>query len=367
MPKPAQKPGAIGYGVWESEMRRVIIGHNQTITRQVCLPVLGNIKVRAGEHVDFGDLIAETTLPARFEMIDIPNHFNVSPEEADTMIKRLVGDVIAKGDVLAQKDGFITQLFRSPGDGKLVSLREGRITLALGQEKMQVFAPMPGMVAELIDGRGAVITLTGSVVESSWGNGKSAQGELIFWGELEKKGLGIASALVKDKIIVFKKAATAGQLRRVLRLKPAGLILPSINPEQLKSTRESDVAVLSLLGFGELRMDVASLELIESMSGQTVYIVAQENTVGPKENPLLILPKEKKADLGLYKEEIKLAPGLRVRLRGEPYTGMVGIVKGLPSEEMVFASGLQSPSVVVICEGDQMINASIHNIDLIQS
>ena len=348
-------------------MRRVIIGHNQTITRQVGLPVHGNIKVRAGEHVEFGDLIAETTLPARFEMIDIPNHFNVSPEEAETMIKRLVGDVIARGDVLAQKDGFITQLFRSPGDGKLVSLREGRITLALGQVKMQVFAPMPGMVAELIDGRGAVITLTGSVVEAAWGNGKNAQGELIFWEELEKKGLGIASALVKDKIIVFKKAATAGQLRRVLRLKPAGLVLPGLSPEQLKSTRESDVAVLSLLGFGEARMDVASLELIESMAGQTVYIVAQENALGPKENPLLILPKEKMADLGLYKEEAKLVPGVRVRLRGEPFTGMVGIVKDLPSEEMVFASGLQSPSVVVICEGDQFINASIHNIDLIQS
>ncbi len=152
-------------------MKRVIIGENQTINRPVCLPTHGNLKVRVGEMVEFGNLIAESSQPERFEVIDIPpSHFNLSPEQAEGTIKRLLGDVIAKGDVLAQKDGFITQLFRSPGDGKVVSLRDGRITLAIGLEKEQVFAPMPGVVAELLGTRGgAMISLTGTVVESAWG------------------------------------------------------------------------------------------------------------------------------------------------------------------------------------------------------
>jgi len=213
-------------------MKRVIIGENQTINRPVCLPTHGNLKVRVGEMVEFGSLIAESSQPERFEVIDIPSHFNLSPEQGEGTIKRLLGDVIAKGDVLAQKDGFITQLFRSPGDGKVVSLRDGRITLAIGLEKEQVFAPMPGVVVELIGTRGAMISLTGTVVEGARGNGKVAQGELAFWDDLETNLLGVPGEMVKDKLIAFKKFATAGQIRRVLRLKPAGLILPSVSYKQ---------------------------------------------------------------------------------------------------------------------------------------
>ena len=347
-------------------MKRVLIAKNQAVTRCVCLPAPGNLKVRAGETVDFGTVIAELSQPERFEMIDIPSHFKVSPEQAEGMVKRLVGDVLAKGDVLAQKDGFITQLFRSPGSGKVVSLREGRITLAIGMQKRQLLSPVPGIVAELLDGCGAKIALNGSVIEAVWANGKSAKGELVFWDELEKKGLGIASASVKDKIVAFKKTASGGQIRRLLRLKPAGVVLPSVSVKQLKVLDECDTAVLSFLGFGEANMDALSLAMLETMLEKTVYLLGETSSNGPKENPILIMPEAKLPDLGLGKEEVKLEPGVKVRLRGKPYTGMVGIVQALPEEPAVFASGIKSKVVVVECEDQQVINASVHNIDLIQ-
>ena len=348
-------------------MKRVIIGENQTINRPVCLPTHGNLKVRVGEMVEFGNLIAESSQPERFEVIDIPSHFNLSPEQAEGTIKRLLGDVIAKGDVLAQKDGFITQLFRSPGDGKVVSLRDGRITLAIGLEKEQVFAPMPGVVAELLGTRGAMISLTGTVVESAWGNGKVAQGELAFWEDLETNLLGVPGEMVKDKLIAFKKFATAGQIRRVLRLKPAGLILPSVSYKQLSLVSELDIAVISLLGFGETNMDTASMAMLETMAGKTVCLLAEESTWGPKLSPLLILPADKPADLGLTRQTARLEAGAKVRLMGKPYMGMVGTVKALPKQPAIFASGLQSPVVELLCDDDQVINASIHNVELIQS
>ena len=51
----------------------------------------------------------------------------------------------------------ITRIFRASQDGKIVSLREGRVTLAMGEQKLQVRAPIAGTVVELIPGFGAVI------------------------------------------------------------------------------------------------------------------------------------------------------------------------------------------------------------------
>lgn len=347
-------------------MHKLIIAKDQTVYCKVSLPVPGNLKVRAGEVVEHGALIAETSLPERYETIDIPAHFNVRPEQAEGMVKRLVGDIIAKGDVLAQKDGFITQLFRSPGDGKVVSSREGRITLAISQKKARVFSPLQGMVTELIDGKGAMISATGYVVEGAWCNGKNAQGQLVFWDELKKKGLGIPSSLVKDTILVLKTPPNGSLIRRLARLKPAGFIVPSLASKHLKALQESDVPVLSLLGFGEFAIDDLSLAMLETMKDKKVFLLADAFIDEEKRQPLLVMPEAKPADLGLNKHEFQLEPGAKVRLRGKPYTGMIGTVLELPKEPLTFASGLKSLVAVVECDDKQIIHAPIRNIDLIQ-
>lgn len=346
-------------------MRRVIIAKNQTIYRQVCLPVLGNVNVRAGETIGLDTVIAEVNLPERFEMIDIPNHFKIEPEQSIGMIKRLVGDVISRGDVLAQKEGFITQLFRSPADGKVVSLREGRITLALGMEKRQVFSPVPGMVTEIIPNRGAVIAVRGMVIEGSWANGAVAHGELAIWEDLDKNVLGIPNDTIEDKIVAFKSPISGGQLRRILRLKPLGLIFPTLVFEQYKLLRESEIAAMSLMGFGDAQMDSVSLAMLENMQGKEVYLLGEKAEDGREVKPFLVLPEESEPDLGLLHEDVSLKAGAKVRLRGKPYTGMVGIVKELPDEPATFASGLKSKMVSVEVADGEILNAAMDNLELI--
>lgn len=346
-------------------MRRLIIAKNQTVLRKVCLPVLGSVNVRAGETIGLNTVIAEVNLPKRFEMIDIPSHFNVAPEDCGGMIKRLVGDVISRGDVLAQKEGFITQLFRSPADGKVVSLREGRITLALGVEKKQLFSPIPGMVTEIIPDRGAVIAVCGSVVEGAWANGKAVHGELVLWDDLEKNVLGIPSVSLENKIVVYSTMLAGGQIRRLARLKPLGIILPTLTAEHLKVLQETDIAVMSLMGFGDAAIDSVSLAMLETMRGKEVYLLGETPADGLPVKPLLVLPEETVPGLGLLDEEEQIKPGSKVRLRGKPYTGMIGVVKALPEEPATFASGLQSKVVSVEVTSGEVINAALDNVEWI--
>ena len=346
-------------------MRRVIIAKNQTISRKICLPVLGSVNVRAGETVGLDTVIAEVNLPERFKMIDIPSHFKVTPEHSIGMIKRLVGDVISRGDVLAQKDGFITQLFRSPADGKVVSLREGRLTLALGMKKMQLFSPFPGMVVEVIPNRGAVIAVRGSVVDGNWSNGRTAHGELVFWDDLEKNVLGMPNVSLEGQIVVYSNVPSAGQIRRLARLKPLGIVLPTITMEIFRIMQELDTAVISLMGFGDAAIDLASLDMLKTMVAKEVYLLGESPADGSFAKPLLVMPEESVPDLGFPEDSPIIKPGAKVRLNGKPYTGMVGVVKALPDEPATFASGLQSKVVVVEVLSGEVINAAMDNVEWI--
>jgi len=43
---------------------------------------------------------------------------------------------------------------------------------------------------------------------------------------------------------------------------------------------ELDIAVISLLGFGETNMDTASMAMLETMAGKTVCLLAEESALG---------------------------------------------------------------------------------------
>ena len=113
-------------------MKKVIIRSGQPVFRQVRLPQPGTVLVRTGQNVEVGDVVAEAVIPEKFQVFDVVNHLRIQPGRLEQSLKRLNGEEVRKGDVIAQKTGMITRIFRASQDGRIVSLREGRVTLAMG-------------------------------------------------------------------------------------------------------------------------------------------------------------------------------------------------------------------------------------------
>jgi hypothetical protein len=300
--------------------------------------------VRTGQEVNVGDVIAEAVIPQEFQVFDIVNHLRIPPSRLEQHLKRLNGEVVRKGDVIAQKPGLITRIFRASQDGKIVSLREGRVTLAMGERKLQVRTPIAGTVVELIPGFGAVIGLTGNLIQGMWSNGLDASGSFIRlefdFTDPQQRG---RLPELKDRIVYSGAIITPERFRLLMVKKPAGIVLPSLVPELIRVALDSSIAVMSLNGFGDQEVDPASSILLDAMQDQDVFLLSD----GEGQPAELIMPGEGGQNSALFDEEVTLKVGSLVRLLGEPYLGSTGRVTELPERVERFASGLTVKTAVV--------------------
>ncbi len=340
-------------------MRKVIIRSGQPVYKQVRLSQPGTVLVRTGQEVKVGDVLAEAVIPEEFQVFDIVNHLKIHPSRLDQHLKRLNGEPVSKGDVIAQKPGLITRIFRASQDGRIVSLREGRVTLAMGERKLQVTAPIAGTVVELIPGFGAVIGLAGSLIQGVWSNGLNASGsftrlEFDFNDPQQRARL----PEVKDKIVFSGAIITPERFRLIQAKKPAAIVLPSLVPALVHEAINCTIAVMSLNGFGDQEIDPVSLGLLEKMQDQEVFLLSDD--IGRAAE--LVMPGQAGKNSALFDEEVSLGVGSLVRLLGEPYLGSTGRVVGLPEQPERFASGLTAKVAVVERQDGALIRVPITNL-----
>ena len=252
-------------------MQTLQIGYNLQIYRSFTLPHSGTVLVRIGQEVAAGDPIAEVRMPARFQVFDVVNNFKINPRHIDRYIERLVGEPVKAGDIIAQKSGIIARIFRAPEDGMVVAIRDGKITLALGEKVVQVLAAFPGTVVEIIAEQGAVVATQGTLLQGVWGNGLNVSGLLTRWGEeaSPEEENGIAG-----KIVVVDHCASRAQLNRYMAQQPAGMVFGSILPQVLPELERADIPIMALVGFGELPIDPISSQMLKQTQGQTVALNA---------------------------------------------------------------------------------------------
>ncbi|HUM50072.1 MAG TPA: hypothetical protein PLX92_07690 [Anaerolineaceae bacterium] len=343
-------------------MQTLQIGCNQQVYRTFTLPYSGTVLVRIGQEVAAGDPIAEVRMPARYQVFDVVNNFKINPRHIDRYIERLVGEPVKAGDIIAQKSGIIGRIFRASEDGMVVAIRDGKITLALGEKVVQVLVAFPGTVVEIISEQGAVIATQGALLQGIWGNGLNVSAVLTRWGEEveAEKADGFAG-----KILAVDHCASRAQLNRYLAEQPAGMVFGSVLPQVLPELERADIPMMVLVGFGELPLDPISLQMLKQMQGQMVVLNA--NPPDPLEgtHPELILPGRAQFTEELFPAEELLKVGRRVRLLGKPYAGSVGTVIELPEQPEMFASGLVMEAVVVQREDEQVIRVPRANIVVI--
>ena len=343
-------------------MRKVVIRSGQPIYKQVRLPRPGTVLVRTGQEVKVGDVLAEAVMPEEFQVFDIVNQLRIQPGCLDQHLKRLNGETVSRGDVIAQKPGLITRIFRASQDGKIVSLREGRVTLAMGERKLQVTAPVAGTVVELISAFGAVIGLTGTLIQAVWSNGLNANGSFtrlkFDFNDPQQRG---SLPELKDKIVFSGAIITLERFRLLLAKKPAAIILPSLMPVLVNEAQNCTIAVVSLNGFGDQEVDPVSLELLEKMQDQETFLLSD----GLGQPAELVLPGGAGQSSALFDEEIKLEVGSLVRLLGEPYSGSTGRVVELPERADRFTSGLTAKYAVVERQDGALISVPVPNILLL--
>jgi hypothetical protein len=321
----------------------------QEIRRERRLNLPGEVLVNEEQQVEPSDVIAEVVLPDQIYMVDIASSLGVEMLDVKHFLVRQPGEMLYEDDVIAQVEGAIPRLVRTPRAGKFAALHQGRAVLQVGSETIQVQAGMYGLVQSIIPEFGATLVTSGLLLQGVWGNGRMGAGELhtLEGSWLAPLDDGMISEVEGGQVVAAGQCLDGDVLDYLAERDIAGLIVESLAPGMMSEAALMPFPVVALQGFGVLPPDPFVLELLKPQAGLMICVHAAgfDRLAGERPEAILSLPDV--AKVGAMAHRMMLGVGQRVRVFSGEKLGQVGEVTALGDELATFASGLRLPAAIV--------------------
>ncbi len=316
------------------------------------LPLKGRVKVRAGQRVSHDQIVAETEIPGRVEMINVAARLGLEARDVPSHMLCRVGDFVRQEQNLALGDGFFG-FFKAdlpaPISGTLESVSEvsGQAVLRAPAQTVAVKAYVDGTVSEILGDEGVIVETCGALVQGIFGIGGESAGPLRCAAAGPADVLRPEQLLPEDRgrVIVGGSLVTLPVLRRAAEVGVSGLVVGGIDDETLREFLGYDLGVaitgseklgLTLIiteGFGSVSMARRTFDLLKKHEGELASISGATQIRAGVIRPEIIIPNpagdcaETEASA-----ELSLGEGTAVRLIREPHFGALARVKALPAE-----------------------------------
>ncbi|MFN2304209.1 MAG: hypothetical protein ACK2TV_10815, partial [Anaerolineales bacterium] len=188
------------------------------------LPVPGSVHVNEGDPVHPEDVIAQAWLPDEVFILDVAKGLGIDMEETLECLVRQIGETVQQDDVIAQCEGTLPRLVRSPVGGKLIDFYQGKAVLAISKAEVNVKAGMIATIAEVIPEAGAILSVTGSLVQGIWGNDRVGSGILKVIEPALERPLEILDldSLDSGLLVVARMCSSANVMKELEKKKAAG-------------------------------------------------------------------------------------------------------------------------------------------------
>jgi len=318
------------------------------------LPIHGEVLVEIGDAVSSDTVVAQTHLPGNVRLINVASKLGLPSEDLPTVMKKSAGDPLAKGEAIAETQGFFG-LFRSkveaPCDGTLesVSTVTGQIIVREPPTPIQIDAYVDGKVVEVFESEGVAVEAVGTFIQGIFGVGGERTGEITMAVETPNTPLD-ASCLdesMRGKVVVGGSHVTWDGLQKALDVGAAGVVVGGFDDPDLRRllgkdlgvaiTGHEDISTTLILteGFGEIDMAHGTFDLLKSRAGRKASINGATQIRAGVIRPEIIVPIEEAklpAGDGATAESTGLEVGSLVRAIREPHFGHLGTVTELPNE-----------------------------------
>lgn len=349
------------------------------VQRERFLPVPGEITVREGERVEPIQVIGRATAPAGFRIVNAARDLGVPASAVSKYLKVKPGQTVREGEVLAELRGvaaLMALLFstssrpsRSPLDGTVTDSGGGRILIEAFPREVELRANLYGIVARVIPGWGAVIRVSGALVQGVWGNGQESQGvlKLMVKGRTRPLRARSIDASCHGAILIGGSRVDGEALEKAADLQIRGVITGGILPEALSAAHEAPFPVIVTEGIGDFPMCSRIYRLLSGNDGREATLDARfESRWGATRPEIVIpLPAEPEAEGGRAMDE-PLALGDTVRVIRNPNLGLVGTVKAFPAWVRT-PTGAQLPAAKVEPDGeDDVVLVPLSNLEILR-
>jgi hypothetical protein len=339
------------------------------IRRERLLPVAGKVLVRANQKVASSDIIAEARLSSEHLLVDVARGLGITPEKADKLIERKVGEQVTADDILAGPVGSIARrIMRAPQEGTIVAIGGGQILLELKSAVIELRAGLPGLVSELIPERGAIIECTGALIQGVWGNNKIEAGVMYVLARNPEEEL-LPSRMdvsLRGAIVVAGPVTQAEVLQTAAEIHVRALVVASLAPDLISLANQSPLPIMVLEGFGKLPFTSTSYKILSTNDKREICVNTNNKNRFTATHPEIIIPLPAPGTLPNPRETDIFAPGQIVRITQAPLKGKVATLVSLRPGLTSFPSGLRARAAVVRLENEDQATVPLANLEVIE-
>ncbi len=338
-----------------------------TLRRERLLPVPGRVTAHMDQKVTPLDVVAETHYGQGHLLIDVALTLGVQPEAAQRLIQVKAGEMVTKGDTIAQRMGLIPQVIKVPENGRVILVGSGRILMESGDGIFELRAGIPGRITRLIPDRGVEITFNGALVQGVWGNGQIGLGLLMPVISKPDEGLSVNNIDVslRGAILLAGYCSDPSALQAAADLPVRGMILGGFSPALIPLATQMPFPIVVVDGFGLKKMDRTVFQLLTTNAKREVTLNAEPLDRQTGIRPEILIPLPVTEDPPLPKLVQPFAPGQPVRMTRAPNAGSIGTLTVLLPGLTAVPSGLRVPAAKVEMESGEQVVVPLANLEVL--
>jgi hypothetical protein len=362
-----------------------------TVRKERRLPIAGNVVVQKGTVLKAEDVVATAELPGNVTTVNVMNLLGIGAKEIPNYMLKKEGDTVTAEEVIAETRPFI-KLFRSsakaPSAGtiEIISDVTGQVIIRAEPRPVDLRAYIDGTVIEVRENEGVTIETSGAFIQGILGVGGEVCGEIVLAGSGRDTVIepGDLDESMRGKIVVAGAFVSSDVFQRASEIGIAALICGGINDSDLRVllgrdlgvaiTGQEDISPIIIIteGFGRIPMAEATYSLLAAHEGQRASASGATQIRAGVMRPEIIIPTGKPAGPAAAGTEDEAEPaglqeGTRTRIIREPYFGVLGTVKSLPTGLATVESETKVRVVEITCDDGRTVIVPRSNVEAIET
>lgn len=351
------------------------------------LPIKGDVFVEVGDVITADKVVAATYMPGDVYPLNMANLLAVPPKDVTDLMLHKLGDAIKEGEPLAQTAGIFgkfKKIYKSPYTGTLETISEvtGQVILRGPDIAVEVKGYLSGTVVKIMPDIGCVVENNVAFVQGIFGIGGETYGKLRMAVDTCDTTLTAADITsdMKDCIVIGGARMTDEAIEAARECGAAAIVSGGMDDQDLRDflgydlgvaitgSENKGITVILTEGFGDIAMASRTFELLKSFEGYEASVNGATQIRAGVMRPEIIIPLVA-GDTEAEPEHTGgfLELGRPLRIIRDPYFGMIGTVKALPSDPHVLGSGSKARVLEVELASGEVVIVPRANVELIEA
>ncbi len=333
------------------------------------LPHPGEIIAKMGQAVKPFQVIARTLLKSDFYILPAAETLGVVPEALPQFLQVDVGQMVAEGDVIAEKKRLLGwQRVVSPAEGVVVEISNGRVMLQQRKDWYELRAMMPGNVVSFMPDRGVVLETSGSLIQGVWANGREGFGVIRNVAATPAFSLtaGHIDENDNENILVTGRIERLDALKQAEFVEVRGIIAGSMPAELCRASFSFSYPIVLTEGAGRQPLSLPVFELLQEMEGKPASLFGRYRAEeGQRPEIVIAQPAAVGTEAPRLVRSVEL--GQKVRILRAPYASQVGEVVKLYRKTQNTPVNIKAHGAGVQLADGQVVFIPGRNFDTIAS